>query len=139
MSKEYRDAIISYNVKKHGEEYTPVSDFGIGCPECASFNISVNNDDGNVYNIEYNDYMCNDCGCEFTVDMNYQLNEDGRRLNRILNAVVIIFSCLTAIFLVSGVCFAMSHKLRILGIVFVCLSLITGIISGVASDKNDKI
>lgn len=142
MKKEYRSEKLSYNVLKHGD--THVYDFGVRCPECSSFIVSVVNEEHSdrfisrcIDDIEEFEFLCKECGCKFNVYVEHYLTDSGRKLKTVLNIIIAIMSALTAVFLISGVCFVIAHK--ILGIVFIVVAIATGIVATVVSDMNDDI
>ena len=138
---KYRESSLQYNVQSHGDTYRPESDFGLECPECGSFEISINNNGGSeeVYDLEKNKYVCNDCGCTFTVSEKEELTDEGKRLNRMYNTIVVICGVLVAISLIAGICFTLSHTLRDFGIILLISCFIFGVVGGIAENENDKL
>jgi hypothetical protein len=136
MKKEYRCERFYCNISKHGKNYVP--DFGVCCPECSSFSISTVNENDTLHdNIEDCEFLCKECGCKFNVYVDHVLTESGRRLKVVFNTIIALMSALTAVFLISGVCFAIAHK--ILGFVFIGVSVVTGIAATAISEINDDI
>lgn len=120
---KYKERLFDYSVQRHGDTYEVVHEFGLVCPECCSTNIDVNNENGDVNdNIEYNDYICKDCGCEFDVMVHEKLTERYQKIYDRLEAslaicfVLALISC--AVFSVS---FALHHN--VIGFIFVGFSL----------------
>lgn len=68
---------------------------------------------------------------------NEESGDSGCGLKIVLNVIAVLMSALTAIFLISGVCFAIAHK--ILGIVFIGVAIATGIVANVVNEKKDDI
>lgn len=138
---KYRESSLQYAVKSHGDTYRPESDFGLECPECGSFEISINNngDDNRVYDLEQNEYFCKDCGCTFMVSETEELTDEGKRLNRMYSTITVICGALIAISLIAGICFTLSCTLRVFGIILLISCFIFGVVGGIAENENGKL
>jgi transposase-like protein len=138
---KYRESSLQYNVQSHGDTYRPESDFGLECPECGSFEISINNggDSKRVYDLEDNEYVCKDCGCTFMVSETEELTDEGKRLNRMYNTITVICGVLVSISLIAGICFMLSPTLRVFGIILLISCFIFGVIGGIAENENNKL
>lgn len=138
---KHRESSLQYDVQSHGDTYRPESDFGLECPECGSFEISINNDGDSrrVYDLEDNEYVCEDCGCTFKVSETEELTDEGKRLNRMYNTITVICGVLVSISLIAGICFILSHTLRVFGIILLISCFIFGVVGGIAENENNKL
>jgi len=48
-----------------------------GCPECGSGDLEMTRQDTDNQCYEYEEYSCNDCGCEFAWDMTRKILKHG--------------------------------------------------------------
>lgn len=127
MIAKYREETTEYEVRKHGDQYSPQTCFGVVCPECCSTDISVHNDSGEVYeHISYNNFHCENCGCEFSADRYFKLNEKGEKLHKFLDILIPICFIISVIFICLAFWFGFHHN-KNATIMFVVIAVILSV------------
>ena len=128
MIQKYREETTEYDVTKHGDQYSPQTCFGVVCPECCSTDITIRNDSGEVYeHMSYNNFHCENCGCEFSADRYFKLNEKGKKLHKFLDILIPICVIISGIFMILAFWFGFHHNNNA-AIISVVISVIIDII-----------